>query len=74
MPTQNDSRLLVMKITPEQRAARAPLLDAGNRILSLLYRISDTATDEQRAEHYRQHGTLCRIWNEALVDANLAAG
>lgn len=59
---------LTMELTSEQRASRAPLLDAGNRILSILYRCGDQATDEQRAEHYRLHGHLCRIWNEALVE------
>lgn len=67
-PTAETKKTLVLKLTPEQRAARAPLLEAGNRILSLLYRCSDQATDEQRREHYRQHGDLCRIWNEALVE------
>lgn len=62
------TRPLVIKLTAEQRAARAPLVDAGNRILSLLYRCSDQATDEQRMEHCRQHGELCRIWNEALAE------
>jgi hypothetical protein len=68
MTADNDTCHIVMKLTSEQRAARAPLVDAGNRILLLLYRCSDQATDEQRAEHYRQHGALCLIWNEALIE------
>ena len=66
-PTAETKKTLVLNYA-EQRAAREPLLEAGNRILSLLYRCSDQATDEQRREHYRQHGDLCRIWNEALVE------
>lgn len=61
-------RPLVLKLTPEQRVARQPLVDAGNRILSLLYRISDQATDEQVAEARRTHQALCAIWNEALAE------
>ncbi len=61
-------RPLVLKLTKEQDAARRPLVDAGNRILVLLSRISDQATDEQCREHARQHAALCHIWNEALVE------
>ena len=65
---ETEERPLVLKLTPEQRAARQPLLDAGNRILSLLYRVSDQATEEQIKETRRQHRSLCAIWNEALVE------
>jgi len=68
MSATNDTRPFVLRLTQEQLAARAPLVEAGNRILSLLYRCSDQATDEQRREHYRQHSSLCRIWNDALVE------
>jgi DNA-binding MarR family transcriptional regulator len=63
-----EDRPLVLKLTPEQRAARQPLVDAGNRILSLLYQISDQATEEQIKEAHRQHRSLCAIWNDALVE------
>jgi hypothetical protein len=61
-------RPLVLKVTPEQRAARQPLVDAGNRILTLLYRVSDQATPDQVAEAMQIHQTMCRIWNEALAE------
>jgi len=59
---------LVLKLTPDQQAARRPLIDAGNRILALLYRVSDQATEEQVAETMQTHRMLCAIWNEALVE------
>ncbi len=59
---------IVLKITPEQERARRPLVDAGNRILSLLYRVSDQATPEQIAEARREHRYFCAIWNEALME------
>lgn len=61
-------RPFVLKLTAEQQAARRPLVDAGNRILSLLYRVSDQATPEQVAEAMTTHRTMCAIWNEALVE------
>lgn len=67
MDTVSD-RPIALKLTPEQRAARRPLIDAGNRMLTLLYRASDTMTEEQRLDHYRQHQAMCRIWNEALIE------
>jgi len=54
------------ELTPEQQAARAPLVEAGWRILELLGRVSDQATEEQTQEARRTHRALCAIWNEAL--------
>lgn len=68
MSTEIEDRPLVLRLTPEQRAAREPLVHAGNRIIALLYRVSDQATPEQVAEARSVHGALCRIWNEALVE------
>lgn len=59
---------LVRRFTPEQETARRPLIDAGNRILTLLYRVSDTATEEQKREAMSVHRSLCSIWNEALAE------
>lgn len=56
------------RFTQDQEAARWPLIDAGNRILALLYRVSDQATDEQRSEHIRMHAHFCSIWNSALAE------
>lgn len=58
----------VLRVTPEQAAARRPLIDAGNRILELIHRIGDQATEEQVREHMRQHRALCVIWNNALME------
>jgi hypothetical protein len=41
------------------------LIDAGDRIVALISRCSDQATDEQRAEHDRFAAAIERIWNEA---------
>lgn len=57
-----------MELTSEQQAARAPLVDAGSRILNLLHRVGESATDEQRGEHLRMVAALLGIWNGALVE------
>ena len=54
--------------TSDQDKARWPLIDAGNRILVLLYRVSDQATEDQMRESRKRHGELCSIWNHALAE------
>lgn len=68
MASERTTKPLVLKITPAQAAARRPLVDAGNRILTLLYRVSDQATPEEVAEAMTLHRAMCAIWNEALVE------
>jgi len=46
-------------------SALAKLIEAGDRIVALISRCSDQATDEQRTEHYRLVAAIERIWNEA---------
>ena len=51
-------------MTWEERALR--LREAGDRIIALMSRCSDAATDEQRDEHYRFVAALKQIWDEAV--------
>jgi len=64
----DDTQWRPIAMTPEQQAARAPLVEAGWRILDLLGRVSDQATDEQVREARRNHQALCAIWNDALAE------
>jgi hypothetical protein len=64
----SDKLAILLKVTPEQAAARRPLIDAGNRMLTLLYRVSDQATLEQVEEAMTLHRQMCAIWNEALLE------
>ncbi len=47
------------------RQENARLKAAGDRLLGLLSRVSDQATEEQAAEHERMVDSLRRIWVEA---------
>lgn len=47
------------------RAENIRLKNAGDRILSLISRVSDQATDEQRAEALREEYAMRRIWVDA---------
>jgi len=51
------------KLVPLDQDER--LLEAGDRIIALISRCSDQATDEQRREHERQAAALRQIWEEA---------
>ena len=46
-----------------QKIAR--LTEAGDRIIALISRISDQATEEQCVEHARYVQSLRQIWEEA---------
>jgi signal transduction histidine kinase len=53
----------------EQREEIERLRAAGDRIIALISRISDQATDEQRLEHDRSVAALRQIWSEAITCA-----
>ena len=46
--------------------------DAGDRILTLMSRCSDQVTEDQASEYARFVASLQSIWNNALIDAEIA--
>lgn len=61
-------RPLVPALSPEQRAARYPLVDGGTEILLQLYRAIAAAPEGQKVELTSLHRRCCTIWNRALAE------